>query len=205
MNAETIGAVILAAGGSTRLGRPKQLVQYRGETLVFRAARTACAVGCAPVIVVAGDEWERIEKELSPLGVELRIHAEWRRGIGSSIRAGVAHALALAPSLDALVLMVCDQPFVTTEVLTALLTARAKTQKRAIACTYAGTVGVPVLFDRTLFPQLTALPDEQGAKHLLAAHSGEMSRVEFPQGIIDIDTEPDLRAALAPLSAERDL
>ena len=176
------------------MGRPKQLVQYRGETLVFRAARAACSAGCAPVIVVGGDELARIRQELSPLAVHLCHHAHWQHGIGSSIRAGVAHALDLEPSLYALVLMVCDQPFVTSEIITKLLTTRAKTQMRAIACTYAGTVGVPALFDRTFFPLLTALPDKQGAKHLLSAHAEETVRVEFPQGTIDIDTPDDCRA-----------
>ncbi len=191
---ETVGAVVLAAGGSTRLGRPKQLLQYRGETLVLRAARAACSAGCAPVVVVAGDEPERIKEELSPLDVQLCHHAEWPRGIGSSIRIGVAYAVALDPALDTVLLMVCDQPFVTAEIITALLAARARTQKRAIACAYAGTIGVPALFARTSFPSLLALPDEQGAKHLLSAHAEEIALIEFPQGTIDIDTPDDFRA-----------
>lgn len=193
MSRETIGAVVLAAGGSSRLGRPKQLVLYRGETLVLRAARAARVAGCTPVIVVAGDEREQLTEELSPLDVQLCHHATWTRGIGSSIRAGVAHALALNQSLDALVLLVCDQPFVSAEIITTLLAARARTQKRAIACAYLGTVGVPALFDRTFFPALIALRDEQGAKQLLTAHPAEIACVDFPRGAIDIDTPDDCR------------
>ncbi len=193
MSRETIGAVVLAAGGSLRLGRPKQLVSYRGETLVVRAARAACGAGCTPVVVVAGDERERLAEELRPLDVHLCHHAEWQRGIGSSIRAGVAHLLTVSPSLDALVLMVCDQPFVTAEIISALLVARARTGKRAIACAYAETVGVPALFDRTFFPALTSLRDAHGAKQLLAAHPDETARVNFPQGTMDLDSPEDCR------------
>ena len=196
MITETVGVVILAAGGSTRLGRPKQLVIYRGETLVRHAARAACSAGCAPVVVVVvvvGDERERIEEALSPLEVHVFHHAQWQRGIGSSIRAGVARALALNPTLDAVLLMVCDQPFVSAGIIAALVAARARTQNRAIACAYGGTFGVPALFDRGFFPSLLALPDEQGAKHLFSA-ADEIARVEFPQGNIDIDTPADLRA-----------
>lgn len=194
MSTQTIGAVILAAGGSSRLGRPKQLVRYRGETLILRAARSACSAGCAPVVVVVGDAPRPIEKELQPLAVHLCHHTAWQLGIGSSVRTGVARALDLDPSLNALVLMVCDQVFATAEIIRALVAAHERTQKRIIACTYGGTLGVPALFDRSFFPSLLALPDEQGAKHLFSAHADEIARVEFPQGTLDIDTPADLRA-----------
>lgn len=179
------------------MGRPKQFVIFRGETLIHHAARAACAAGCAPVVVVVGEERERIEEALSPLDVHVFHHAQWQRGIGSSIRAGVARALAINPSLDAVLLMVCDQVFVTTGTIRALVAARTRTQKRAIASGYGSTLGVPALFDRSFFPSLLDLPDDQGAKHLFAAHVGEIARVEFPRGTIDIDTPEDLHAVTA--------
>lgn len=188
---ENIGAVILAAGGSTRLGQPKQLLRHQGESLVHRAARVAREAGCSPVVVVVGDERELIAVELRAFGALLPHHPEWRLGIGSSIRAGVGHALAEAPALEAVVVMVCDQPFVSAAILTALIAARAETHQRAAACLYSGSVGVPAIFDRSLFPLLTTLPDAQGAKSILAARSGAVAGVEFPQGSIDIDTPDD--------------
>lgn len=191
---EKIGAIILAAGNSSRLGEPKQFLRYRGETLICRAARAALAAGCSPVVVVAGDAHERIAQELAELEVQVHHHAPWRRGIGSSLRAGVERALLITPSLDALVLMVCDQPHVTTEVLTALISARSHTPQPAAACAYADTLGVPALFARALFPMLATLPDDQGAKHLLQALHDQTARVPFPHGSIDIDTPADARA-----------
>ena len=196
MSVEKIGAIILAAGNSSRLGEPKQFLRYRGETLIHRAARAALDAGCAPVVVVAGTAHERIERELAGLAAQVHHHAQWPRGMGSSLRAGVAHALLLAPSLDALVLMVCDQPRVTAEVLTALLTAHADSPHPAAASAYSGTLGVPAIFARTLFPKLATLPDDDGAKHLLRALPDQITRIPFPDGSLDIDTPSDSRLHL---------
>ncbi len=193
---EAIGAVILAAGGSTRLGQPKQLLTHHGETLVRHAASAALAAGCLPTVIVTGEEHVQIAKELTGLDVQMRHHPHWERGIGSSIRAGVEQALLHQPALDALLIMVCDQPFVSVDLLVALIAARAKAGSKAAACTYAGTIGVPALFDRALFPALAGLSDEQGAKAILCAMEGEIARVEFPAGAIDIDTPADSRAHL---------
>ncbi len=181
------GALILAAGNSSRLGEPKQLLSHRGETLIRRAVRAALEAGCQPVIVVVGAGHERVRQELDGFPVVVCHHANWELGIGSSIRAG----LAVAAPMDALLLMVCDQPFVTGEILHALISAREQSGKRAAACVYAEALGVPALFDRTLFPTLAALPDEHGARPILAALADEVARVPFPDGAIDIDTPAD--------------
>ncbi len=193
---EAIGAVILAAGGSTRLGQPKQLLRHHGETLVRRAARAALGAGCLATVIVTGDEHEQIGLELSGLDVRMRHHREWQRGIGSSIRAGVEEVLLHHPALDAVLIMVCDQPFVSAELLVALICARAQARTKAAACTYAGTTGVPALFDRSLFPALASLRDAQGAKAVLASLPSEVTHVEFPDGAIDIDTPADSRLHL---------
>ena len=190
---KSIGAIILAACRSSRLGRPKQFLRYRGETLIRRAAIAALAAGCSPVVVVAGAAHERIARELSELEVQLHHHAQWPRGIGSSVRAGLERALLLAPSLEAVVLMVCDQPHVSAEVLTALIGARAETQQPGRRLRLLRHSGVPALFARSLFPRLATLPDNQGAKHLLQALQDQITRLPFPHGSIDIDTPADAR------------
>ncbi len=193
---EAIGAVILAAGGSTRLGQPKQLLTHHGETLIRRAACAALGAGCRPTVIVAGNEHEQISKELTGLDVQVRHHPHWERGIGSSIRAGVEEALLHQPPLDALLIIVCDQPFVSADLLLALISARAKAGTKVAACTYSGTIGVPALFDRALFAALASLSDEQGAKAILSAIADDIARVEFTSGAIDIDTLADSRAHL---------
>jgi len=200
VTAEATGAIILAAGGSSRLGEPKQFLVHVGETLVRRAALAAAAAGCAPIVVVAGDHRERIAREVADVSANVFYHPQWRLGIGNSLRAGVAHALAIAPGLDALIVMVCDQPFVTPEILQALIDVRAESRKPGAACTYAGTIGVPALFSRSLFDGLSGLADGEGAKRIFLNRPTDFAHIAFPDGAIDIDTPADRRAYLASVT-----
>lgn len=182
-----IGAVVLAAGGSARLGRPKQLLRYGRQSLVRRAARAALEAGCAPVAVVVGPESDMIAPELRDLAVIILPNESWRRGIGTSIRAGV-EALK---DCDALLLLVCDQPYLDSTQIRQLVARQEETQKPMVASAYAGTLGVPALFRRSCFAELLLLGDEQGAKVLLIARPQDVATVDFPDGAIDIDTPGD--------------
>lgn len=187
-----IGAVVLAAGGSSRLGRPKQLLLYEGQTLVRRAAAAALGGGCAPVVVVVGSEREKIAAELSDLEVIILPNDSWQRGIGTSIRAG---AQALKEG-DALVILACDQPHIGTALIRQLATRHQETQQRMVASAYAGTLGVPALFARECFENLCSLGENEGAKTLLTTQLSQVARVNFPEGAIDIDTPADYEALL---------
>src|SRR5258708_6868261 len=105
MKANAIGSVILAAGNSSRLGQPKQFLSRDGEALVHRAVRAAQTAECFPIIVLAGNQVERTASALRDLKAEVVHHPHWQCGIGSSLRAGVAHALEVAPRLRALIVM----------------------------------------------------------------------------------------------------
>jgi molybdenum cofactor cytidylyltransferase len=197
-----IAGVVLAAGGSSRLGQPKQLLRFRGETLIRRAVRAAADAGCDPVIVVVGETGEAIRSELdirdsrisssSAFGSATQIvvveNAEWRNGVGTSIRRGVEK---LAESVDAVVLLTCDQPFVDASVIGRLLAEREKTARPVAACRYANTLGVPALFDRSYFNALLTLPDNSGAKSLIEARLAETASIAFEEGAVDIDTPED--------------
>jgi molybdenum cofactor cytidylyltransferase len=182
-----IGAVVLAAGGSARLGQPKQLLRYRGETLVRRAARAALDAGCAPVAVVVGPERTKTAAVLRDLAVIILPNESWQRGMGTSIRAGV-EALQ---DCDALTILACDQPHVDSTLIRRLLAQHEQTQKPMVASAYAGTLGVPALFARTCFDQLLSLGAEQGAKALLTVQPNDIAQVDFPEGAVDIDTPAD--------------
>lgn len=188
---ERIAAIILAAGGAVRLGRSKPLLTYGGQSLVRRAVQAATGAACAPVIVVAGAEAEGVSREIEGSSAQIVQNPAWQRGIGTSIRKGVEELFGLAPPAAAVVLMVCDQPFVTNEVVTALIAARAESGKLIAASAYSGTLGVPALFDRSYFGHLASLPDDQGAKQVIALHRGDVVGVAFPQGATDIDTAAD--------------
>src|SRR5438067_1755850 len=183
-----IGAVVLAAGGSSRLGRPKQLLSFRGETLVRRAVRAATEAQCDPVIVVIGPDGEAIRDELRATSALLVENAEWQNGLGTSIRCGLHQC---ADSIDAIVLLACDQPLVNATVVAALIAAHEKTGKPIVASSYAETVGIPALFDRSCFEALLALPAAAGAKSLIAARPDDVASILFEGGAVDIDTPED--------------
>jgi molybdenum cofactor cytidylyltransferase len=186
------GAIILAAGGSGRFGRPKQLLAFRGESLVRRAVRAA-AEACGPrvVVVVAGETRTLIEAELRESAAIVVENRDWRSGLGTSIRCGLQRLIASTPELDAVVLMACDQPFVEPQTLAALVAEQERSGKAIVASSYANTLGVPALFDRSCFEALRALPDDSGAKALIESRQDEVAQIEFEQGAIDIDTPAD--------------
>ena len=186
-----VGAVVLAAGGSQRFGRPKQLLLYDGQTLVRRAARGALAVR-GPVVVVAGREQEMIGLDLLGLPVTVVPNDDWERGIGSSVRCG----LEALPECDAAVIVACDQPRVDGSVIQQLIAEHAKSGKPIVAAAYAGTLGVPALFARRRFDELRSLPDAQGAKSIILRHRDEVATVDFPAGALDIDTPEDYEREL---------
>jgi CTP:molybdopterin cytidylyltransferase MocA len=187
-----VAGVVLAAGASRRLGRPKQLVEYTGEPLVRRAARAALEAGCDPVYVVTGAGAPEVEDALAGLGVTALRNERWSEGVASSIRAGVDAAAGATPPCDGALLVLVDQPAVDAALLRGLLDAfSASGAGRAVACAYGGGLGVPAVFPRSRFRALAALRGDRGAKPLLAADP-DVVAVPFPAGERDVDTEAEL-------------
>lgn len=192
-----VGAVILAAGSSSRMGRPKQLLRFDGETLLRRAALAALGGGCDPVVVVTGAHAERMRDELSGLDVLEVENPRWETGMGSSVGAGVEKLLEAQPGADAVVLLLCDQPFVTHEVVAGLVSTRRDTGRDVVASQYGESFGVPALFGRALFDELTRLEGHAGAKQVIQRHAASAHFVPFPGGEIDVDTPDDFSRLLA--------
>ncbi len=196
-----IGVIVLAAGSSSRLGKPKQLLHYQNETLIKHVVKTALSVSPKAVIVVSGFLHEELMGEVeSGKQVQLIHNPDWQQGMGSSIRAGI-HALGHHPGflkVDAVLILLCDQPLINTQHLQRLL-AQFYTDKRSmvVATDYAETQGVPAIFDRALFPVLQNLPPEKGAQWLFKAHQSNVAVVPFEGAAIDVDTEEDYRRLLA--------
>ena len=190
-HSKRIGAVILAAGGSSRLGESKQLIPFRGKTLVRRIVDTACEAGCSPVIVVIGSDDEKLHRELDRAGVVTVQNMQWQRGIGSSIRCGIQGLTNSSPDIEASVLLVCDQPAVDMRVIERLIALRETTGKSIVASSYADTLGVPALFTRSVFEELLSLGDKAGAKSIVLRSPERVASLPFPEGQIDIDTWED--------------
>ena len=186
----TVGLLLLAAGASRRLGAPKQLLAYKGESLLRRAARTALASLCRPVIVVLGAHRESVESEIADLPLEIVFNEGWAMGMGASIRAGMEYLTARADT-RAVVVMLCDQPRVEARIINELVAAYRVTNAPLVTAKYDGTHGVPALFDQRLYPALLALTGSQGAKNLILAHSAHLSEVPTPEAALDVDTLAD--------------
>jgi molybdenum cofactor cytidylyltransferase len=190
-NSAGVGAVVLAAGSSSRMGSPKQTLQFRGESLLRRAALAALGAGCRPVIVVTGAHSELSRRELEGLDVREVLNTRWETGMASSIRAGVEGLVDADADADAAVLMLCDQPHVNADVISGLVAAHRATGRPVIASTYGGSFGVPALFDRALFAELTRLEGKAGAKEVIKRHSSEAHFLPFQDGEVDVDTPYD--------------
>jgi molybdenum cofactor cytidylyltransferase len=191
MNSRTVGLIILAAGASTRMGTPKQLLTYRGCSLIRHMAEVAIASVCQPIAIVLGANGERIKPEISQLPLQIVENQQWQEGMSSSIQVGLEALLAVNQHLDAVAIALCDQPFVSPQTLNQLVEAYHLTGKPIIASEYAGTFGVPALFSRTLFSELMNLKNTEGAKQLIKRHIHEVFSIPFPDGAIDIDTPKD--------------
>lgn len=180
-----IGLVILAAGGSRRMGQPKQLLPFRGRSLIRHTAEIAIASNCHSVLVIIGAYAELVRSQLIDLPLEIAENPDWSIGLSTSIRLGI-QTLQKRES-EAAILTLCDQPFISTALINQLIHTYRTQNQFIVATTYADSSGVPALFHRSLFPSLCTLEGDTGAKKLLQ----QAASIPFPQGHIDVDTLQD--------------
>ena len=185
------GLIILAAGASVRLGKPKQTLLFRGKSFIQHAVESGIQANCKPVVVVTGAYASQVLPEMQRYAVRVVYNAAWAEGMASGIRCGVAAFMKEAPLSSGVIIMVCDQPFADATLLMQLIQKQQETGKPIIACSYNHTLGVPAYFSHQLFPELLALQGHEGAKKILAGHRLSVATVAFPLGGIDIDTLSD--------------
>ena len=191
----SVAAIIVAAGSSSRLGHPKQLLLIDGEPMLQRAIRVAREAGASPVFVVIGAHRELIESNVDFVNASIVVNDGWQEGLASSIRAGVRAAEQHAPEASGLLLMICDQPRLTPEHLRKMIhTFDAQHRETAIASLYAGTRGIPAIFPRSAVADLCALRRDKGARGLLAQRSRPVIEIPLEGGEVDIDRPEDLAA-----------
>lgn len=184
------GLIILAAGSSSRLGKPKQNLVFQGSTLLQRTINAALAADCQQIVVVLGANAPIIEPTITGQPIQIIHNSDWEKGMASSISCGLATLLKTTPQLQSVILMLCDQPFADASIINQLTQASAN-NKQLVACNYNGTIGVPALFNKTHFEELLALQGNEGAKRLLLKYNNEVHKIPFPLGMIDIDTIGD--------------
>lgn len=199
---KNLAVIILAAGNSSRLGKPKQLLNYQNSTLIKKVVEEASKIQDAEIIVVTGAEKTSLEEELKDLEINLTHNEKWETGMSSSLKAGLEKALRINPQLEAALFLVSDQPFVDADLLEKLI-KNFDNNKEISASFYSETFGVPVIFGRQYFPELSGLSGKEGAKTLLKKHRGKISEVPFPKGEIDIDTPEDYDKLLSFLEVSK--
>ncbi|QOG00613.1 NTP transferase domain-containing protein [Flavobacterium sp. MDT1-60] len=193
------GIIILAAGNSSRLGQPKQLLVYKDTTLLQHIIAEASAIKESVVIVVTGANHELIEKEIDSSKIKTAFNQDWELGMSSSINTGINKALQLFPEIEKCILAVCDQPFVSHSVFENLIAEHQKNGKGIIASSYAETLGTPVLFDKKYFGELLNLKGQEGAKKIINQFLDDTASIPFEKGNIDIDTEEDYNKLISEL------
>jgi molybdenum cofactor cytidylyltransferase len=147
--------------------------------------------GAGTVVVVLGSNEKQHRKVLHGLPVEIFYNSAWQKGIGHSLKTGLQFLLEKEPVVDAVVVAVCDQPLLTGDNIRKLILRHQETEKPIVASRYSKMPGVPVLFHKTYFPGLMALPDEEGAKKIILRNAADVSEVDFPGGEVDLDTFDD--------------
>lgn len=188
------GIIILAAGSSTRLGQPKQLLPYQGTTLIAHIVNEAVRADLDPIVVVTGAYAEEINHILSGISgknIHFIHNTRWEDGMGSGIVAGVSALQALQPGTASIIIAVCDQPHLSAGLLHTLIFTQVSTRKGIVACAYSDTVGTPALFTQPYFVDLSSLSGNEGAKKLLHHYKDDLAVIPFPKGTIDIDTPDD--------------
>ncbi len=183
-------AVLMAAGNSSRLGQPKQLLKWKGMTLVRRACMSIIEAKIDHVIVVVGAYREAVSQEIEYLPVTIIDNENWEEGMGSSIRTGMEKVSALP--IDAAMFMVCDQPNIDASHLQKLKDLYLTEHLSIVTSSYQGVQGVPALFDKKWFDVLAKMKGDKGAQRLFQdCPAGEFGSVPLEGGEIDIDTPDD--------------
>ena len=189
-----LGALLLAAGASRRLGYPKQLLNWEGEAMVTRQARLLLALQPACVVVVTGFAREEVERALAGLDVQLVHNAQWESGMGTSLACGIR---AMPERVRGALLMLCDLWKLSEMDLERLATGWQSMPQKAVTAAWDGQSGPPVIFPRALFQRLGRLSGEQGARQVLRGFAGGVARVDLPNAAFDLDVESDLPDTIA--------
>lgn len=181
-----IAILILAAGSSSRLGRPKQLLELQGKTLLQKSIESALEVS-QNVVVVLGANEQLIQPTISEYQIEIVLNNNWENGMSSSIQTGMS--IIDDKNYEAVLIMLCDQPFVDAPLLKKMIETFRQSEATILASSYENKIGVPAIFHSNLFPKLRQLSGQQGAKFLIKNNLEQTQEFTFEKGIIDIDTE----------------
>lgn len=199
-----VSIIILAAGASSRMGVPKQLLLIEGQTLIERIAEVAMDTPTYPIVMVLGANRVMIKPKLEKMPITIIDNPQWEKGMSSSIKMGLAGAYMTQKDIDAAIFLTVDMPFVSAGLINKMIKAATeKPDSQIVACKYdqqigtptvgTPTVGIPVLFKRSLFTDLLELTGDEGAKKIVMKNKEKTILVDFPEGKFDLDTMEEYR------------
>lgn len=186
------GIVLLAAGASTRLGQPKQLLAYKGRTLIQHMIHLVSDFQETEIRVVLGANFDEIIDHIDITGEKVLFNEDWENGLSTSIKRGLLDLTSNFPDIAGVMFVLCDQPFVNNELLQKVFEAFEK-EKQIAACFYDGILGTPAMFDKSFFEEILALKGDKGAGMIIKQHRDITTIIPFEDGSKDIDTFADLR------------
>ena len=186
-----LGGILLAAGGSSRLGQPKQLLEIDGEPLVVRQAKLLLEQSLETVVVVTGAERERVESLLDPLPVKCVFNAGWAQGMGHSLASGIS---AMPERIRAVMVLLCDQWQLGAGDLAELSSAWSGDPQSAVVSAFDRVTGPPAVLPRSMFEKLSRLKGDQGASKVIRKWKGKVVEIAIPGAGSDIDFIEDIPA-----------
>ena len=188
------GIIIMAAGSSSRMGKTKQNLLYRGKTLLQTAVRTALQCNCEAVAVVLGANADEITPTLMSMPIHFILNKNWREGLGTSISCGLSGLSKLYPNMENVIFLLADQPLTDKSIIENLISLRG--EEKIIASSYNNTLGPPVLFNKSFFNDLLEMKGNEGAKKVIAKYPGSVTVIPFAPGSLDVDTPEDYQRLL---------
>ncbi|MEM6380383.1 MAG: nucleotidyltransferase family protein [Bacteroidota bacterium] len=192
-----VGIIILAAGASRRMGSPKQLLKIGQQTLLERIVELTKEIHNQETVVVLGANAQKIKQAVNDQNeVTFIINEDWKKGMGTTLKTGINYFLKKKELIEAVIVLVCDQPYLTSNILKALINQYVETKADIVATAYAKIKGVPALFSKKIFPQLANLQQDKGARKIIKKYQGQIVTVNFPKGQIDLDTPSTYQAFL---------
>jgi len=198
----SIAGIVLAAGMSTRMGQNKLLMELEGETLIRRVVGRVSKAGVSPLVVVLGHDADRVQAALEGIPYAPVFNRDYERGVSSSLRAGI-HAVS-GTSAHAAIVLLADMPFVTTAMIMTLIARYRQSAAPLVVSDYDGVNAPPMLYDRSLFPELATYEGEGCGKQVVKRHRHEAESAKWPpEALADLDTPEDFERVKAPMEGRR--
>ena len=178
------------------MGQPKMLLPLNGKTLLQHCIDEIRNSAIDDLVVVTGCYHSLLQEILQSQKIAFTENKNWQIGMGSSIQHGISHILENYKTASDVIILVCDQPNISSSLINEMINTKLQTGKGIIGCIYDNTIGTPVLFDKKYFPELSTLEGKYGAKKIVEQFKEDTATVDFPLGSVDIDTPGDYAALI---------